>query len=239
MIDNGNYFGLDEEALKSKYEYVKLETKMEQKSSSSNQIQDLNHSNNNVQIFSNNQYQKLVPPGDFAFALWKKPAYHYVNLKLMRKDLMKLWDHINKRIRNDAIKRNREYYIHTGAYEKTTDQIGNHRNTKNKKSQENTDYWLKIIYYFRGRLKGQNEPIKNTAVAIVMNNNFDNNSSTDSWFDEKCEKNLCENAFVEQFQQIGKSVRCCSLINTQTFNETDLKIDEDLEVDFLYEDYNA
>ena len=134
-----------------------------------------------------------------------------------------------------VFQRDREYYIHTGAYTKTANHTKT--NTKNKNSSETVDFWLKIIYYFQGRSKRQSDASKNKALAILMDNNFDQSSAGNS-FDEygKCSTNLCENAFTRRFPQIGKYIRCCSVTNSEAFIESDLKVDEDLEVDFLYED---
>lgn len=60
---------------------------------------ELHHTNESMYLA-----HQLVPADDMAFALWRKPTFHFVNVKPMHRKLIPLWDHICDMIRLHAKK---------------------------------------------------------------------------------------------------------------------------------------
>ncbi|XP_065206032.1 uncharacterized protein LOC135835611 [Planococcus citri] len=172
--------------------------------------------------------QKLVPSDDFAFAVLRKTTYHYLNTTVIPNEHAELWDHISELIRKRAIQDERQYIIYTAAFTLSQNTIEITSDGQLRKP----DTWIKIIYDIDNKTKKLDNQRTET-LAIIMIDNL-NDKSLANFYEKSCNENLCENAFIDKFPNVGK-VKCCSMSNTiDKYFELKLKVTKTMDTEFLF-----
>ncbi|XP_065209897.1 uncharacterized protein LOC135838192 [Planococcus citri] len=176
------------------------------------------------QITKKSEYklQWLIPANDFPFALWRKTTYHYLNIDLMHRKLIALWDHIGDKIRNDIQYLPGELKIYTGAFKMPKlENLANQLPVKKFFEYEIPHFWIKFLHN-RTREKPATDiqivedqavtrkkpQSAHSALVIIANNYLDENVSV---FIEKylCPTNYCERFAKMKAPEVYKYVRCC------------------------------
>ncbi|XP_065206037.1 uncharacterized protein LOC135835616 [Planococcus citri] len=214
---NYEVFGLNTDRKERKFNWTTLPNET--------QVPSNNDPSSKKFIISKNQ--KLVPPEDFAFALWRKPTYDRLNSKKMPSERTNLWDHINKLIRDDAIFHNREYYIKTQAFKMTMPHAIINQNETNTPEPH---IWMKKVFYFPD-LSRPNISYKNKAIVVLMVT--ESTPQIVSEIEKRCVYNLCQKDHKKSYFYVGNFIYCCSMITNEALREDGVKIDEDLEINSL------
>ncbi|XP_065206048.1 uncharacterized protein LOC135835625 [Planococcus citri] len=141
---------------------------------------------------------KLVSPTDFPMASWKKPTYHYLNVKPMHKTVLELWDKMEESIIKHFQKLRIELDIYTGTFNTRSDDkkpVG----YLYKEQVQIPDTWVKLIH------DADKESGERLGVAVVMLNFETENSNLDCKVDLCCSTNT-ESELMQKFKGTGHKI---------------------------------
>ncbi|XP_065206049.1 uncharacterized protein LOC135835626 [Planococcus citri] len=145
--------------------------------------------------------QLLVPPDDMMTALLKKTTNHYINIKPMHEEIIKLWNFMENFLRSNLKEPSTPYEIYTGAFKISAE----------SKKNRIPDFWIKVLF------RRDKEDFKlSQSVAIVLRNEYkEGKQYTDTTMTDFCEEDACQiikdrdSEIKAKFSKLFEHVRCC------------------------------